>query len=203
MMSWDRPARRCLRSIAVVAAGLVVAVSGCADRSGDDSSASRITVPDPEDGGASGGTSATESTDGSGTTQRVDRDGDGLSDPLDLCPETPGEVDGCPDENDDSMPDTVLSPTSATPTTPPRMITVEQRWYGAQADEVVLELDQLGIVAVEFEVCGDDLGRGEVQAITTDDGEVLVDAGGAIAGGEVESGSVVEVRVGSGQPCEG
>jgi hypothetical protein len=83
------------------------------------------------------------------------------------------------------------------------MITVEPRWYGAQADEVVLELDQLGIVAVEFEVCGDDLGRGEVQAITTDDGEVLVDAGGAIAGGEVESGSVVEVRVGSGQPCEG
>jgi hypothetical protein len=192
----------------VVAAVLALAGLGaCGDLdSAETSDASGITVPGGEETTETP-TPPSNGSSGASETERVDTDGDGLNDALDLCPEIPGETDGCPDDDDDGMPDTTditggTSSPDSQGTSPPRMVEVDSAWYGRPAAEVVTELERLGVVAVTYDVCGDDVDAGEIREIMTDGGDVLLDSGGATEAGEqVEAGSVVEVRVGSGKPC--
>jgi hypothetical protein len=181
---------------------VAVALAACAGAGDSEASSggSNITVPSEEGSPDSSG----DDTTSTGETARLDSDGDGLNDALDMCPKEPGELDGCPDDDGDGMPDTGLDGSTSSPpdvTSTPRIVGLEDDWYGAPAAEVLPELDELGIVAVEYTRCGD-VAAGEIGIIMTSGGDVLLDADGATAAGDqLESGTVVEVLVGSGEPC--
>lgn len=116
-----------------------------------------------------------------------------------------GDLTGDPSQGQITVPPGEAPPPSdvAPPVTAsPSPVSLGQSWFGRPSDEAIEAIERLGIVVAAFPVCSGSVGRGEVRQITTGDGVVLDDRDGLTdAGREVEVGSVVQMKVGNGTPC--
>jgi hypothetical protein len=84
----------------------------------------------------------------------------------------------------------------------PETVALDQSWYGRPSGEAIESIEALGIVVADFFVCSGSVARGEVRQITRGDGVILDDRDGLTeASQEIEAGSVVQMKIGNGTPC--
>jgi len=105
-----------------------------------------------------------------------------------------------------------VPPTEPTPPLPAGAVTtvavretvaLEQSWFGLPKDRAIVSIERLGIYVADFLVCSGSVEDGEVRQITTGDGVILDDKDGLTdAAGHIEYGSVVQMKVGNGTPCD-
>ena len=75
--------------------------------------------------------------------------------------------------------------------------------FSAQREDAIARLEELGFVVVAYEVCSGSVAAGEVRQVVYPDSTELVGSDGVSQEGrQVPFGSVVEVKVGSGAPCD-
>jgi hypothetical protein len=75
--------------------------------------------------------------------------------------------------------------------------------FGAEATTAIGELQSLGLAVIAYDVCSGSVGAGEVRQIVYPDGTELVGSDGTTtAGSSVPIGSSVEVKIGTGTPCD-
>ena len=75
--------------------------------------------------------------------------------------------------------------------------------FGREAGPAIEELVALGFVVVDYLVCSGSVGEGEVRQVVYPDATELVGKEGVTdEGRNVQFGSVVEVKIGTGLPCE-
>ncbi len=111
-----------------------------------------------------------------------------------------------PDDGQVTVPTT--EPTRSDPTGTATTVAVretvalQQSWFGLPKDRAIASIESLGIYVADFPVCSGSVGEGEVRQITTGDGVILDDKDGLTdAAGYIEFGSVVQMKVGNGTPC--
>lgn len=75
-------------------------------------------------------------------------------------------------------------------------------WFGRPETEAIPVLQSQGLMVHAYPVCSGSVGAGEVRQVLGPSGEILVDKSGVTAlGMEVNPGSDIEVKVGTGRPC--
>lgn len=110
------------------------------------------------------------------------------------------------DAGEITVPPTALVTESqaAAPTTAERpTVALEESWFARDADRATEAIERLGIFVAAFAVCSGSVEEGEVRQITTGEGVILDDEDGLTdAARHIEIGSVVQMKVGTGSPCD-
>ncbi len=96
------------------------------------------------------------------------------------------------------------APNDVTPTTEVQgTVALSQSWFGQPADAAITAIEDQGIFVADFRVCSGSVNEGEVRQITTGDGVILDDKDGLTDDAqEIAVGSVVQMKVGTGTPCD-
>ena len=80
---------------------------------------------------------------------------------------------------------------------------LESNWFAADAELVLSGLEALDAIVIDYPVCSESVAEGEVRRIVdSNNGVALLDRGGVTAAGlSIAPGTVIEVKVGTGDPC--
>lgn len=86
----------------------------------------------------------------------------------------------------------------------PSTVGIGRNWFGEPAEAAVPALRERGFTVIDYLVCSGSVGVGEVrQIIDSDDGTIYLDTEGITPAGElVDVDRTIEVKVGSGTPCD-